>query len=162
MPRFEFDQGGNEGDWVDQSSRLMSLVVRLCGLTLLFVGFVMALLVIWNAWALYAEPVRIENLARAVERGSNLDLTLSKATTAGHRQPQQGADATNSTRTGLGDAEPGLRFSYFIAWLIGILLLMLIGQLSIAAVRTGGELALYDVKVGKLARALLKERTRAS
>ena len=45
-----------------------------------------------------------------------------------------------------------------MAWLIAILLLLLVGRLAIAAVRTGGELALYDVQVKKLARALIKER----
>ena len=69
--------------------------------------------------------------------------------------------ASISAPTGAQVAPPGLRFSYFVAWLIAIMLLLLIGRLSIAAVRTGGELALYDVKVGKLARALLKERMRS-
>ena len=40
--------------------------------------------------------------------------------------------------------------------------LLLVGRLAIAAVRTGGELALYDVQVKKLARARIEERARTT
>ncbi len=164
MARFEFNQETESDDWVDGASRLLNLTVRCCGLVLLAVGFVVALMVIADAWALYDNPDKIKSFARAVERGSNLDLTLSSAATKGRRQLE--ADNTDESLEAAfdGDAQapPGLRFSYFVAWLLAILLLLLIGRLAIAAVRTGGELALYDVKVGKLARALLRERTRAS
>lgn len=162
MPRYEFKQDDAHDDWVEQSSRLLNLVVRITGLILLGAGFIVALMVIASAWSLYENPARIESFAREIERGSNLDLTLSNAVSAGREQIA--ADLRdNPELAGAAQAGPatGFRFSYFVAWLIAILLLLLIGRLSIGAVRTGGELALYDVKVGKLARALLKERLRA-
>ena len=165
MPRFEFNQNDQSDDWVEQGSRLLSLAVRGCGLILLAVGFVVALMVIASAWSLYDDPDKIEAFARAVERGSNLDLTLSNATSAGRRQLEDDAPETtiaSAAPDAMTVAPPALRFSYFIAWLIAILLLLLIGRLALAAVSTGGELALYDVKVGKLARALLRERTQRS
>ncbi len=167
MPRYEFDKEDVRDDWVDGSTRLLSLVVRSTGLVLLTVGFVVALMVIASAWSLYEDPARIEAFAREVERGSNLDLTLSGSAAAGRAELEtaRGVDADGQPRAAWsGDSDPAtsFRFSYFIAWAIAILLLLLIGRLAIAAVRTGGELALYDVKVGKLARALLRERTRAS
>ena len=167
MPRYEFDKEDVRDDWVDGSTRLLSLVVRSTGLVLLTVGFVVALMVIASAWSLYEDPARIEAFAREVERGSNLDLALSGSAAAGRAELEtaRGVDADGQPRAAWsGDSDPAtsFRFSYFIAWAIAILLLLLIGRLAIAAVRTGGELALYDVKVGKLARALLRERTRAS
>lgn len=167
MPRYEFDKEEVRDDWVDGSTRLLSLVVRSTGLVLLAVGFVVALMVIASAWSLYEDPARIEAFAREVERGSNLDLTLSGSAAAGRAELEtaRGADADGQPRaawSGGSDPATSFRFSYFVAWAIAILLLLLIGRLAIAAVRTGGELALYDVKVGKLARALLRERTRVA
>jgi len=162
MPRYEFKQDDAHDDWVDQSSRLLNLIVRIAGLILLGAGFIVALMVIASAWSLYENPARIESFAREIERGSNLDLTLSNAVSAGRDQIaadlRDNPELSGAAQAG---AAAGFRFSYFVAWLIAILLLLLIGRLSIGAVRTGGELALYDVKVGKLARALLKERMRA-
>ena len=163
MPRFEFEQDQPViGDWIDQSTRIMNLVVRAFGFVLLVVGLVVALMVVGSAWALYKNPENIESFARAVEHGSNLDLTLSNATAAGRHQLDANGESAADTAavSSVGDTSPAFRFSYFVAWLLAILLLLLVGRLAIAAVRTGGELALYDVQVKKLARALIEERTR--
>ena len=180
MPKFQFEQdpASDTDDWTSRPGRLINLVVRGLGLILLVIGFVVALMVIHSAWTLLDDPQSIEPFAAAVERGSNLDLTLSSAAASARRDLESpaatltpdgadpaspGANTVNNASTPNSQAAPppGLRFSYFVAWLISILLLLLIGRLAIAAIRTGGELALYDVKVGKLARALLRERTRA-
>ena len=165
MARFEFKQDPPDEDWLERGNRTLNLIVRGFGLVLMTVGLVVALTVIVSAWNLYRDPTHIETFAQAVEAGSHLDLTLSRAAQSGQQQldpadragnsPLPRAEAVGAT------AQPGFRFSYFMAWLIAILLLLLVGRLAIAAVRTGGELALYDVQVKKLARALLEERTRS-
>ena len=91
MPHYEFREGAETDDWVDQGSRLLNLVVRVIGLVLLGTGFIVALLVISSAWSLYENPARIEAFALEVERGSNLDLTLSSAVSRGRSQVE---DAT--------------------------------------------------------------------
>ena len=83
MPRYQFDSDSDTYDsqndtWVDSGSRWLNLTVRMTGLILLVVGFVVILMVIGNAWSLYDDPSGIEPLAREIERGSNLDLTLSE------------------------------------------------------------------------------------
>ncbi|MCZ6666500.1 MAG: hypothetical protein O7B81_14445 [Gammaproteobacteria bacterium] len=160
MPRFEFEQSPDSGDLVDQGTRILNLVVRGFGLVLLLVGMIVALMVITSAWSLYDDPEKIESFARAIEHGSNLDLSLSSAKTTGRRQLDSSSVDGGPILEETVAPRPEFRFSYFIAWLIAILLLMMIGRLSITAVRTGGELALYDVQVKKLARALLEERAR--
>ncbi|PCH64700.1 MAG: hypothetical protein COC04_03320, partial [Gammaproteobacteria bacterium] len=50
-----------------------------------------------------------------------------------------------------------LRVSYFLAWIIAILLLMVIGGLASSAIRTGGQLALYDLQVKRFANELIKQ-----
>ena len=163
MARFEFKQDPPDEDWLERGDRLLNLVVRGFGLALMVVGLVVSLTVIVSAWSLYRSPTHIERFAQAVEQGSHLDLTLSRATARGQQQLDTSDRAGNSPVPRAPDhpgiaAQPGFRFSYFMAWLIAILLLLLVGRLAIAAVRTGGELALYDVQVKKLARALIKER----
>ena len=163
MARFEFKQDPPDEDWLTRSDRQLNLVVRGFGLVLLVVGLIVALTVIVSAWSLYLSPTHIERFAQAVEQGSHLDLTLTNATQRGQQQldssDRAGVSATPRTPISIA-TQPGLRLSYFMAWLIAILLLLLVGRLAIAAVRTGGELALYDVQVKKLARALIKESAR--
>ncbi len=160
MARFEFKQDPPDEDWLARGDRQLNLVVRGFGLVLLVVGLIVALTVIGSAWSLYLSPTHIERFAQAVEQGSHLDLTLSRTTQHGQQQldsaDSAGVSATARTPSSIA-TQPGLRLSYFMAWLIAILLLLLVGRLAIAAVRTGGELALYDVQVKKLARALIKE-----
>ena len=169
VARFEFKQDPPPGDWLERGNGMLSLVVRGFGVVLLVVGLVVALIVIVSAWSLYSDPTRIETFARAVEHGSNLDATLSMVAQHGQQQLDAGvrAGANDSVVAATAAAQapplsPTFRFSYFAAWFIAILLLLLNGRLAIAAVRTGGELALYDVQVKKLARALLKEQTRST
>lgn len=163
MARFEFRQDPPSADWVERSTGLLNLTVRGLGLLLLLVGMFVALMTIVSAWSLYANPATIENFARAVEHGSHLDLTLAQVS-AGEAAEDDALVPLPGVRAkpAAAPAQPSLRFSYFVAWIIAILLLLLIGRLAIAAVRTGGELALYDVQVKKLVRALLEERTRTS
>ena len=162
MPRFEFKQDPPPTPWVDREHGRLNLIVRGFGLVLLAIGLVVALIVIVNAWALYVDPARIEAFARAVEHGSNLDATLSMAAQHGQQQLEGGVHVAPPNAATTATPTPPFRFSYFAAWFIAILLLLLNGRLAIAAVRTGGELALYDVQVKKLARALLHEQSHTS
>ena len=63
------------------STDLLSIVVRLFGLTLLVIGLYIGIKVIFEAWHLYEEPQRIERFADAIEQGSNLDALLASITT---------------------------------------------------------------------------------
>ena len=112
-------------------------------------------MVVGSAWALYKNPENIESYTRAVEHGSNLDLTLSTAAAAGRHQLDANGESAADTAaaSGVEDTSPAFCFSYFVAWLLVILLLLLVGGLAIAAVRTDGELVLYDVQVKKLVSA---------
>jgi hypothetical protein len=167
VARFEFKQDPPDEDWLARGDRRLNLLVRGAGLVLLVVGLIVALAVIVSAWSLYLSPSHIERFAQAVEQGSHLDLTLSRATQRGQQQLDSSdragvSPAPRAPNNVAMTAQPGFRFSYFVAWLIAILLLLLVGRLAIAAVRTGGELALYDVQVKKLARALIAEHARKS
>ncbi len=169
MARFEFKQDPPPVEGIERAERVLNLVVRCFGLALMVVGLIVSLTVIVSAWSLYRSPTHIERFAQAVEQGSHLDLTLSRATQSGQQQLDTSDTAGMSPLPRAADAQApavtppaSFRFSYFMAWLIAILLLLLVGRLAIAAVRTGGELALYDVEVKKFARALIKEQARAA
>ena len=169
VARFEFKQDPAPVEGIERAERMLNLVVRCFGLALMVVGLIVSLTVISSAWSLYRSPTHIESFAQAVEQGSHLDLTLSRATQSGRQQldtnDMVGVAPLPRAADSSASAPPQLasfRFSYFMAWLLAILLLLLVGRLAIAAVRTGGELALYDVQVKKFARALIEERARAN
>ena len=151
-------------DFVYVANTTVAIAVRLVGVFVLLVGLWSAVTVIQEAWRLYREPGRIERLAAAIEQGSRIgDLLTSQQIPTDRASPgslgaygdeaanQPGSDALVST----GDEEDHqvFKITYFIAWVIGLLLLMLIGRLSIWVIKTGGELALYDAGRGAFARA---------
>lgn len=156
MARYQFEEEPQQQqDWAARGASLSQAAVRGLGFVLMLVGLWISLAVIAEAWSLYRQPVKIERLARAIERGSNLDLTLTRAS-QGTQQPQAAADGMPAAAPAATEA-PGFRLTYFVAWMIAILLLLLIGRLAIAAVKTGGELVLYDGQFRKFARALVQE-----
>ncbi len=134
-------------------------VVHGFGFVLLIVGLWVALAVLLEAWSLYRSPVGIERFAQAIEQGSRIDQSLARAG-QDKTEPDEAAPSGAPPKAQVGDSVLGFRLSYFIAWVIAILLLMLIGRLAIAAVKTGGELVLYDRHVLKLAQEIVRESTR--
>ena len=163
VARFEFKQDPPELDGIERAERRLNLTVRYFGLCLMVVGLLVSLMVIISAWSLYRSPGHIERFAEAVEQGSRLDLTLSRVTQNGQQQLDTSDRAgislpSGSSATKTATPQASFRFSYFMAWLIAILLLMMVGRLAIAAVRTGGELALYDIEIKKLVRAAKAEK----
>ena len=153
MSRFSFSNDDSDepvSTMLGRSESILLLIVRGFGLVLMLVGFVIALQVIGEAWSLYEDPKAVETLARRIELDSGLDAALAPL-----RPVVAEADAMNAAATS--DARPpAFRLSYFVAWAIALLLLLLVGRLAIAAVKTGGELALYDLQLRHLTRALLK------
>lgn len=149
MSRFQFDDVSEQSSWTDRSTDLTHVIVRAFGFLLMIVGLWIGLKAINEAWGLYKEPQNIERFALAIEKGSNLDKSLSSI---------QGSDEANAGgRNSQSESVLGFRLSYFAAWMLAILLLMLVGRLALAAVKTGGELALYDMQIKKFAKLLAQE-----
>ena len=153
MAYYQFDNDDSDTsmtvDSVAQS--MMSWLVRLAGLVLLGVGLWAALGVINEAWSIYQNPKssRVESLAHAIDEATHIDMVLAPTP-----RVDAGAEAAKPTRAST------LRLSYFIAWPIVMLLLLLVGRLAMAAIKTGGELALYDVQIRRFARELMREAVR--
>jgi len=133
------------------STDLLSIIVRLFGLTLLIIGLYIGIKVIFEAWHLYEEPQRIERFADAIEHGSNLDSLLA---TISSDKPSIGQPQSSQ-------ALPKLKMTYFLAWGIVVVLLMVIGSLASTAIKTGGQLALYDLQVKHIAKQLLTDAKKA-
>ena len=148
MSRYQFDDVSENGSWSEKSTDVASIIVRAFGFLLMIIGLWIGLKAINEAWGLYKEPQNIERFASAIEKGSNLDKALATARTDG----ESGANGAPAQ-----DSVLGFRLSYFVAWVLAILLLMLVGRLALAAVKTGGELALYDMQIKKLAKLLVQE-----
>jgi hypothetical protein len=161
----------NHRDNPEQVTRVATVIqfteifVRLAGVLLLLVGLVVGIQVIMEAWDLYRSPEHIERLSWAIEKGTNLDksiaaLTKNPVPSSKTNEPGEQLDqAARSTDT-QAFVDESIKLSYLLAWIIAILLLMLIGRLALAAIKTGGELALYDREVKGFARTLLKETSK--
>ena len=131
----------------------MNWLVRLAGLVVLAVGIWAAIGVINEAWAIYKSPKnsRVDAIALAVNEATHIDTVIA---------PPSRAAADGQESKPAKASEP-FRLSYFIAWPIVLLLLLLIGRLAMAAIKTGGELALFDVQFRRFARDLVREVARA-
>jgi hypothetical protein len=136
----------------EASQDVLSIVVRMCGLLLLFIGLWIAIQVFSEALALYKDPANIERMATAIEAGSNIDKSLIPI-----RDSLLGEDETASEASSAPEVNAtGFRISYFIAWVVDLLLLLLLARIAVMAIKTGGELALYDAQVKRLAREIVK------
>lgn len=135
----------------EASKDILSIVVRLCGLILMFIGLWIAIQVFNEAIALYKDPTNIERMATAIESGSNIDKSLVplKASLLSDEQAPEAKPTTENTN--------GIRLSYFIAWIIDLLLLLLLARIALMAIKTGGELALYDAQIKRFAKQIVKE-----
>jgi hypothetical protein len=141
------------------------IFVRLAGVLLLLVGLVVGTQVIIEAWDLYRSPEHIERFSWAIEKGTNLDksiaaLTKNPSPSSKTNEPGEQLDQAARSPDTQAFVDESIRLSYLLAWIIAILLLMLIGRLALAAIKTGGELALYDREVKGFARTLLKETSK--
>lgn len=135
----------------------LSIVVRLLGLVMLLIGLFIGIKVIFEAWDLYKEPQNIERFADAIEQGSHLDVMLAKFTPQPKPKVDNNESAVQQTLPKAGTSTESLRLTYFLAWIIAILLLIVVGSLASSAIRTGGQLALYDLQVKRFARQLIAE-----
>jgi hypothetical protein len=141
------------------------IFVRLAGVLLLLVGLVVGIQVIMEAWDLYRSPEHIERFSWAIEKGTNLDksiaaLTKNPSPSSKTNEPGEQLDQAVRSPDTQAYVDESIRLSYLLAWIIAILLLMLIGRLALAAIKTGGELTLYDREVKGFARTLLKETSK--
>jgi disulfide bond formation protein DsbB len=129
---------GPEGltGWAGLASSLTNGVVRVAGLALVLVGLWAGVKVLVEAWGLYRDPAAIERLARVIDQASHVDALVS---------PRNSASAGDASGRSAGSAQAGeapFRPSYFLAWVIAILLLLLVGKLASWTLRAGGALAL--------------------
>jgi hypothetical protein len=150
----------NENTLDDAGRNIMGFFVRLLGFFLLLAGLWVALQVLLTAQDLYEHPENIERFAVAIEKGSNIDKTLApiKDSLIADSDSENGVQQYGETEQRPSSAGTGnIRVSYFFAWVIALLLLMLIARISLAAIKTGGELVLFDMQIKQLARMLAKE-----
>lgn len=146
-----------EDSGIDEVSKdMMSILVRLIGLFLLLAGLWVAVMVLLEALELYREPQHIERFAKAIEQGSNIDKSLVSIRKQVEAEPEA-LDTTRLTELDEKNTSNDIRVSYFFAWVIALLLLLLIARISLSAVKTGGELVLYDLQIKKFAKILVKE-----
>lgn len=142
-------------------TEILTFIVRVLGLVMLLVGLYIGIKVILEAWHLYEQPQRIERFATAIEQGSHIDSLLASlaepAPKPTSNETEVGPQDIATTSMSPEPTKPDIRMTYFLAWAVVILLLMVIGGLASSAIKTGGQLALYDLQVKRFAQQLIKE-----
>jgi len=143
------------------AERLTELFVRVVGVVLVVVGVWVGIKVVFEAWNLYVEPARVERFAQAVENGSHIDRVLSPGKAAAPAPAGESTGLSGVQKSQDSPASPprqqpesSVRLSYFIAWVVVLMLLLIIARLAVSMIRTGGELVLYDLQVRRLVRGL--------
>jgi Na+/proline symporter len=134
---------------------ILGFIVRLLGLVILVIGLTVALKVIIEAWDLYKQPQNIERFAKAIEQGSGLDSLINNIAKPNNGSINTLNESFNSSPKP--SEQNKLRLTYFVAWILVVLLLLVIGGLAMSAIKTGGQLALYDLQVKRFAREVLEE-----
>jgi len=128
---------------VETMEGVLRIIARIVGIVLVLVGSWIGISTIDEAWNLYHDPGRVERFALAIEKGSGIDSTL--------------ASATEST----GEKPAGFRPSYFLSWIVAVVLLLLIARVTIWMIATGGRLTLYEARSRAFNKALAREVARS-
>ena len=150
----------NENTLDDAGRNIMSFLVRILGFFLLLAGLWVALQVLLTAQDLYEHPEQIERFAVAIEKGSNIDKTLApiRDSLLEESNSENEVQRYNEKEQRPSSVRSGnIRVSYFFAWVIALLLLLLIARISLTAIKTGGELVLFDMQIKQFAKMLAKE-----
>jgi len=140
--------------------QLLAVLVRLLGLCFLVVGIGATVVILHEAWMLYQEPERIDRFAVAIESGSNLDkiFALSGGDTVKTSEQEDTAGSASPPSDASASAEnANLHLSYFAAWFLVLLLMLVASITAISAVSAGGRLVLFDTDIRQLSRAVVKE-----
>lgn len=119
---------------------LLNVCIRLLGLGLIVVGLGIGVSVVLEAWALYKKPERIERFAVAIEQGSNIDLAFRSV--AQEAAQEVNAEEGRSAAPVRSAAGGKFRLSYFAAWAVVLVLMLVVGTLAMSAAATGAKLAL--------------------
>jgi hypothetical protein len=151
----------------DSPESTTATLVRLVGIVVLAVGLLVGLLVLHTAWNLLQKPETILPFAQEIETRSQLNafvhgwcrvlLTIlrEKATMAGTPEvlsPQTIATLENGLK---------LDLSYFAAWGLTVMVLLLIGRIAFWTLSTGAQAALASTnserQIKRIVRELMRE-----
>ena len=115
-----------------------SFFVRALGVVIMLVGLWMGVKLANECWDLYRNPQKISEFANIVDKESGLNRFAENL-------PIQNQAASK------------VNVSYFVAWVIAIMLLFLIGRICLWAIAEGGKLALYNADTERIAKAMVKQ-----
>jgi len=104
---------------------VVGAAARISGLILVLSGIAALIFALLEVWALYFHPENILSLAAAIEQATRVDASLIGGAIA---------------KSAAGGDDGIYTFSYFLAWLLKLVLLLLIGKLAFWSIGAGKEL----------------------
>ncbi len=125
---------------LESAEAVLRIIVRVVGIGLVVVGAWIGVSTVEEAWDLYRDPGRVERFALAIEQGSGIDTTLASASGAASGQQE------------------GFRPSYFLSWIVAILLLLVVAKVAVWMIVAGGKLTIPEPRVWITGRAAAREK----
>ncbi len=129
-------------------------LIRAIGLILLLIGLGAGIQVLLEALKLYRDPYKIEQLSHVIEQAFNPDKNLSKTET---KETDYNSGKAIITSLNYQSREQEIHLSYFVAWIIALLILMLLSMIAFSFIRAGSELVLQDRQMKSHVHLLIKE-----
>jgi hypothetical protein len=132
-------------------------IIRGIGIIILFLGLWIGLKIVNTSWSLFEDDTVIDNLAKKIESRSHIDSTISSLFKArndnnsnelpkvsdikeSEKTNQLAEPVTTKQKYSSLDSLKNFQPSYFLAWLVGVILLILVGHISALAITTGAKL----------------------
>ena len=145
------------------TNSILGMVVRGSGLLLLLIGMWMGIKTLNIIIDLYETPETILRFADKIEQGSGIDKAIAPAkeilSSSDVESDETGENKNLESYEEVSEvARQGFRISYFFAWGIVLILLLILGRLSLIAIKVGGELVLYDVQLRRFVKELLRNK----
>jgi hypothetical protein len=156
----------NIGTETSSPESITAILVRLVGVVVLVVGLFVGLLVLHTAWNLLQKPETILPFAQEIETRSQLNAFIHSwcqiLLTVLHEYTAMASTRVVFSAKTIAALENGLKLdlSYFAAWGLTVIVLLLIGRIAFWTLSTGAQVALASTNSERQIKLIVRELIR--
>lgn len=124
---------------------IQEIIISSIGLAILVVGFSIAIQLVTTVWGLFSDQSLIQELTSQVEQHSHLNSVIERlvkpfAPEVFGTETVDPGQASIDSETLPSSQIQSLNISYFVAWILAVLLLGLVGHVAALTLSTGARL----------------------
>lgn len=168
------EYSGTQTDSHASTTNIGAVLIRTLGAIVLGAGLYVAFTVVNRAWELFDNHDRVVHFGEAIEKNSNLNSWAAQlnsiieivskmkpfAPSAVSGSEPVGAQPINPAPAAVAQPvrpQPFLNASYFVAWLLTIILLSLVGRISFWMITSGSQILANSFDQNKQLKSVLRE-----